>query len=444
MRQGQAREPLVAVAYLEARRSCYRTADHRITGEHDSLGCSRTAACRDHERVTIEHWLPVSGLRDVSRLVDDVRRCDPLENGGACRVRQTQIERKNRITDIPCAPQMLEKRGTRGHGKTHEGRHVNSVGAESTASRGSAAHSWNDVPVEIRSTLRPWILGARPRTLPAAVVPVAIGAASAVAADSTDGTTWWRVVPALVVSLALQVGVNYANDYSDGVKGTDDVRVGPLRLVASGTKPASSVKCAAFLSFGVAAIAGLVLAALTSWWLIVVGLVAIASAWTYTGGPRPYGYAGLGELFVFVFFGLVATAGTTFVVCGKVTPASWWGGVASGCFACALLVVNNLRDIPTDARVGKRTLAVRIRDKATRQFFVALFVVAAATLVVLASSVGSWSLLGLLGIVAATPAIAKVLRGATGHDLVEVLGIVGRAQMLFGVSCAVGVALALG
>ena len=210
--------------------------------------------------------------------------------------------------------------------------------------------------------IRHWVAGARPRTLPAAVVPVAIGAGAAVGAGSV---AWWRVALAMVVSLALQVGVNYANDYSDGVRGTDDVRVGPVRLVASGLAAPSAVKRAAFLSFGVAAAAGLVLAASTSWWLIAVGVAAIAAAWGYTGGPRPYGYAGLGELFVFVFFGLVATVGTTYVAIEKITGPSIVMGAAAGSLSCALLVVNNLRDIPTDTAVGKRTLAVRLGDGRT-------------------------------------------------------------------------------
>jgi 1,4-dihydroxy-2-naphthoate octaprenyltransferase len=251
------------------------------------------------------------------------------------------------------------------------------------------------------------------------------------------------VIPALIVSLALQVGVNYANDYSDGVKGTDDVRVGPLRLVASGTKSAKSVLRAALLSFVVAAVFGLVIAATTSWWLVVVGFAAIVAAWTYTGGPRPYGYAGFGELFVFLFFGVVATTGTTYAVCESITPTSWIASIAAGRFACALLVVNNLRDIPTDSQVGKNTLAVRMGDRLTRAFFTLLFVVAAAMVCVLSQAAGFWSLLGLLGVAAAVPAVARVRGGARGADLIGVLGIVGRSQMIFGISVAVGIALSL-
>ncbi|HEY0519971.1 MAG TPA: 1,4-dihydroxy-2-naphthoate polyprenyltransferase, partial [Ilumatobacteraceae bacterium] len=195
-----------------------------------------------------------------------------------------------------------------------------------------------------------WILGARPRTLPAAVVPVAIGAGAAVGGPSP---VWWRVIPAMIVSLALQIGVNYANDYSDGVRGTDDVRVGPVRLVAGRLATASAVKRAALIAFGVAGVAGLVLAIATSWWLIVVGLLAMLAAWGYTGGPKPYGYLGLGEVFVFVFFGLVATLGTTYAVIERWPARSWVAGAVAGFLACALLVVNNLRDIPTDSLAGK-------------------------------------------------------------------------------------------
>ncbi len=215
-----------------------------------------------------------------------------------------------------------------------------------------------------------WITGARPRTLPAAVVPVAVGAAAAVG-EPAD-VVWWRVAAALVVSLMLQIGVNYANDYSDGVRGTDDVRVGPIRLVASGLADASSVKRAALISFGIAAVAGLAIALSTSLVLLVVGAAAIAAGWFYTGGPKPYGYLGLGEVFVFVFFGLVATAGTTYAAIESVTALSLVMGCAVGSLACALLVINNLRDIPTDREVGKKTLAVRLGDQRTRWFYVAL------------------------------------------------------------------------
>ncbi|MDQ3469996.1 MAG: 1,4-dihydroxy-2-naphthoate polyprenyltransferase, partial [Actinomycetota bacterium] len=246
-----------------------------------------------------------------------------------------------------------------------------------------------------------WIQGARPRTLPAAVVPVAIGAGAAVG----DGSImWWRVGVALAVSLALQVGVNYANDYSDGVRGTDDARVGPVRLVASGLAAPRAVKLAAFAALGVAAVAGLVLAAATSWWLLAVGAAAILAAWGYTGGPRPYGYAGLGEVFVFVFFGLVATTGTTFAAIERVTALSAVMGAAAGALACALLVVNNLRDIPSDTVAGKRTLAVRLGDGRTRWLYVGLLVVAFAVTAVAAT----WRPPVLIAVPAAALAVAPV------------------------------------
>jgi len=212
--------------------------------------------------------------------------------------------------------------------------------------------------------MKDWIAGARPRTLPAALVPVLVGTAAAAGmsgdTNALKGLFIWRFVAALVVSLALQIGVNYANDYSDGIRGTDADRVGPMRLTGSGRKSPGAVKRAAFLSFGVAAVAGLSLAVATSWWLIAVGLLAIAAAWFYTGGPRPYGYAGLGEVFVFVFFGVVATTGSAFVQIERITPLTLLVSIPVGLFATALLVVNNLRDIPGDTESGKRTLAVRL------------------------------------------------------------------------------------
>lgn len=269
---------------------------------------------------------------------------------------------------------------------------------------------------------------------------MAVGAASAVA---VDGPVWWRVVPALVVSLALQVGVNYANDYSDGIKGTDADRVGPLRLVGSGLASPGAVKRAALASLVVAGAAGLVLAAVTTWWLLAVGAAAMVAAWTYTGGPRPYGYAGLGEVFVFVFFGLVATVGTEFVVAEQVTTTGVVSSLAVGSVACALLVVNNLRDRDGDERAGKITLAVRLGDRATRMFFVALAGLAAVTVVVTAVTAGPAALLGLIGVAALLSPVRTVLAGAQGRTLVEVLGAVGRAQLVLGATFAVGLVLAL-
>ncbi len=274
--------------------------------------------------------------------------------------------------------------------------------------------------------------------MPAAVVPVAVGAAASLG-EPTD-VVWWRVAAALVVSLALQVGVNYANDYSDGVRGTDDVRVGPTRLVASGLAGASAVKRAALLSFAVAAVAGLAVALSTSPWLLLVGAAAIAAGWFYTGGPKPYGYLGLGEVFVFVFFGLVATAGTTFAAIETVTALSLVMGCAVGSLACALLVINNLRDIPTDREVGKKTLAVRLGDQRTRWFYVALIVAAFA----LSAAGAAWRvpvLLGLVAIPLAIGPIRSVLGGASGAALVPVLGATGKLQLAWGLLVTIGLAL---
>lgn len=274
-----------------------------------------------------------------------------------------------------------------------------------------------------------WIVGSRPRTLPAAAVPVALGAAVAVG----EGGAAWEAVPlAAVVALALQVGVNYANDYSDGVRGTDDDRVGPVRLVASGLATARAVKAAAFGSFGVAALAGLVLAATTTWWLLAVGAASILAGWFYTGGPRPYGYAGFGELFVFVFFGLVATVGTTYVVLEHLPSTTWWLGVATGSLSCALLVTNNLRDVPTDRIVGKNTLAVRLGVERTRLFYVALIVVSFASLIA-ASVERPEVLIGLLALPLAVSPVRRILSGADGRELIPVLGETGRLQLVVGV-----------
>ena len=282
-----------------------------------------------------------------------------------------------------------------------------------------------------------WVIGARPRTLPAAVVPVLVGIACA---TGEGGIVWWRVGAALVVSLALQVGVNFANDYSDGVRGTDTERVGPVRLVASGLASPSAVKRAALVAFGVAALVGLALAAATTWWLLAVGVACIAAAWGYTGGPSPYGYLGLGELFVFVFFGLVATVGTTYVGVERVTALPVVGGCGVGCFACVLLVVNNLRDIPTDTAAGKRTLAVRIGDHRTRALFVGLL----AAAFVFAGVTAVWrptALLVVLAIPVALIPVRTVLDGARGPALIRVLGGTGRAQLAYGILFALGLAL---
>jgi 1,4-dihydroxy-2-naphthoate octaprenyltransferase len=282
-----------------------------------------------------------------------------------------------------------------------------------------------------------WWLGSRPRTLPASIVPVAIGAGCAVGLGQVS---WWRVVPALIVSLALQVAVNYANDYSDGVKGTDENRVGPVRLVASGLAAPNEVKRAAIVSFAVAALAGLVLALATTLWLIPVGVACIAAGWFYTGGPSPYGYAGLGEIFVFTFFGLLATAGTTFVLSERVTGLSLLAGATTGCLACALLVVNNLRDIPTDTISGKRTLAVRLGDPRTRNLYSWLAIGALAGVVLCAANRPT-ALIALVGFVFAVGPIRSIRSGATGKALIAVLGMTGRLQLWVGSLLAFGLAI---
>lgn len=282
------------------------------------------------------------------------------------------------------------------------------------------------------------ILGSRPKTLPAAVVPVVIGAS---VVDDVALDQWWRIGLAMVVSVSLQIAVNYANDYSDGIRGTDDNRVGPLRLVGSGLVAAAMVKRSALIMLGIAAVAGLVLAANSSWWIIAVGLCAMVATWTYTGGPRPYGYAGFGEIFVFLFFGVVATVGTSYVVSQEMTLLSFVASISVGCFACALLVVNNLRDRRGDEEVGKVTLAVKLGDHRTRLFFVALVVLAGAAIVVAALLTNAWTLVGIVGCLAAIPSIKTVLASAEGPRLIEVLGQVGRAQLVLGLFFAMGIRL---
>jgi 1,4-dihydroxy-2-naphthoate polyprenyltransferase len=286
---------------------------------------------------------------------------------------------------------------------------------------------------------REWLAGTRPRTLPAAVVPVLIG--SGVAAGYHEFSAW-RAALALVVALALQVGVNYANDYSDGIRGSDARRVGPVRLVAAKLAPPRQVLAAAFGCFFVACAAGLVLAAVTSWWLVLGGAAAVAAAWFYTGGSRPYGYHGLGEVAVFLFFGVAAVAGTAYV---QMSSLSWLGLAASvpaGLLSCALLMVNNLRDIDSDTEAGKRTLAVLIGDARSRLSYLGClfvpFVLAAAIAVV-----RPLTLLTLLALpLAAAPARA-VRGGASGPALIKALGQTGRLQLAFGLAFTIGLAIRL-
>jgi len=288
------------------------------------------------------------------------------------------------------------------------------------------------------ATSREWIAGARPRTLPAATAPVLIGSG---AAAQVDSFAWLPALLALGVALALQVGVNFANDYSDGVRGTDLDRVGPLRLTASGAARPGQVKLAAFSAFGVAAVLGLALCVVTGhWWLLAVGAACILAAWYYTGGRRPYGYLGLGEVGVFVFFGLVATLGTTYTQADRVTWPAVLGAVGVGLIACALLMVNNLRDIPTDAVAGKRTLAVRLGDRRARRVYAAMVLVP----VLLGMACAFWSPWALLTVVLTGPAallILPVLAGARGRLLVPVLAGTGLYELGYGI--LLGVALAV-
>jgi 1,4-dihydroxy-2-naphthoate polyprenyltransferase len=279
-----------------------------------------------------------------------------------------------------------------------------------------------------------WLAGARPRTLPAAVAPVLAGTA---VAAYVDACVWWKASLALVVSLALQVGVNYANDYSDGIRGTDDVRVGPMRLVGSKVASPGAVKRAAFLAFGVAGVAGLVLAASTAWWLVAVGVACILAAWFYTGGKKPYGYLALGEVMVFVFFGLVAVIGTTYVQSESWQWPSLYAGIGIGALACAILVVNNLRDIPTDTESGKRTLAVVLGAERTRGLYALLVFTAACAVVAVAAATTWWALFGLVFLLRAVAPLRTVLGGAVGPALIPVLQQTGIAEIVWAVGVSV-------
>ena len=286
------------------------------------------------------------------------------------------------------------------------------------------------------ATRAQWVEGARPRTLPAALAPVIAG----------SGLAYWSggfrplvALLALLVSVALQVGVNYANDYSDGVRGTDADRVGPLRLVGSGLARPGAVKAAAFASFGVAGLAGLVVVAITGhWWLLAVGAVCVLAAWYYTGGKRPYGYLGLGELFVFVFFGLVAVCGTVYLQLGRLTGATIIIAVGIGAIACAILVANNLRDIVGDALVGKRTLATRLGDARTRVLYLALVTVTALSVVAAGLLTSPWAWFGLVGLLLLVPPVRTVRNGGQGRDLIGVLKATGMAELACAFAFAYG------
>lgn len=282
-----------------------------------------------------------------------------------------------------------------------------------------------------------WIEGARPRTLPAALSPVLAG----------SGVAWFERAfspllagLALVVALALQVAVNFANDYSDGIRGTDAERVGPLRLVGSGRAEPQHVRNAAFACFGVAALAGLAIVVLTTqWWLLALGAAAIAAAWFYTGGRHPYGYLGLGELFVFLFFGLMAVAGTVYIQVGSVPASGWWASAGVGALACLILVANNLRDLDGDRAAGKRTLATRLGDAGTRRFFAGLVGLAVVGILGVAATTTWWALLGLVALAVLFVPIRDVLRGVRGRALIAVLKNTGLAEL----ACAAGLFVGL-
>ena len=279
-----------------------------------------------------------------------------------------------------------------------------------------------------------WIVGARVKTLPAAVAPVLIGTSYA------EKINWGNALLALIVSLFLQIAVNFANDYSDGVRGTDTHRIGPVRLVASGLASASSVKLAALISCLIAAIAGLILAVNISLWLLAVGAAAIWAAWGYTGGKKPYGYFGFGELSVFIFFGLVATVGSYFIQTEQFNWQIILLSMPVGTLSCAILAINNLRDLPQDKLVGKRTLAVRIGEKNTRVFFMLLLVTAQLTALT-AASISRLALITLICAPITYRVVKQVLNGAVGADLIEVLSKTAKLQLLMAILLATALAI---
>ncbi len=330
---------------------------------------------------------------------------------------------------------------------------------------GAAGHDRRSGSVPVVTRVRDWVAGARPRTLPASLAPVIAGTATAARPGFgwSQGVIWWRLAMALVVALALQVGVNYANDYSDGVRGTDgERRIGPRRLVGSGLARPGAVRNAAAVAGLVAGGAGLALAAAAGWELLIVGAACLAAGWFYSGGRRPYGYRGWGEVGVFVFFGFVAAVGSAYVQLEAVTMRSVWVGVGCGCLSCALLVVNNLRDIAGDAAAGKRTLAVRLGAARTRLLYALLVVGGFAALAPLAADVAwpmrgvlsnqpidpiqlaplavgePWPLLGLAALPLAAGPLWRVLRRDRGAELIGVLAATGRLLAAYGLALAAG------
>jgi 1,4-dihydroxy-2-naphthoate octaprenyltransferase len=290
------------------------------------------------------------------------------------------------------------------------------------------------------ATVAQWVQGARPRTLPNAVAPVLVGTGAAI---GTGVVRPGFALLALLVAVAMVIGVNYANDYSDGTRGTDDDRVGPLRLVGSGVAAPSAVRTMAFGWLGLAMLAGVVLVALSGkWWLLIVGAVCVLGAWFYTGGKHPYGYLGLGEVAVFLFFGPVAVLGTAYVQSGPPGALSLIGAIGVGMLSCSVLVANNLRDIESDEEVGKRTLAVLLGDRDTRRLYAAL--VGIPMLLSLVGAIANpWLLLGLIAAPLAYSPVRRVLNGVRGRDLIAVLGSSGAVMLVWSLGTAVGLALAL-
>ena len=388
--------------------------------------------CRQYDAATALEWGLVNTVVPLGRArARDRRVVPPDAHALADRAADVQggVQRgRRRARGAPAA------RGRRDHALLH----VRGGPRGSQRLRGAPRAGVREVPeapvtaTTVGRTAR-WVAGARPRTLPASIVPVVVGAAAARPAP----TLWGRLALCAVVALALQVGTNYANDYADGVRGTDARRVGPLRLVASGLASPSSVRAAALVAYGVAAVAGLGLAALVSWWLLAVGVAALAAGWGYTGGPRPYGYLGLGELFVFVFFGLVATAGTTFCLTGRVTALAVVAGASMGLFACALLDANNLRDLAGDALANKRTVAVRLGRRRAGWVYVSLVAAGVAAGAACAASRPA-ALLIVLSVPLAVRPIGVVLGGAEGPALLPVLARTARVQLVAGLLLAIG------
>ena len=279
-----------------------------------------------------------------------------------------------------------------------------------------------------------WILGARIKTLPAAIAPVIVGTSLA------DQIKVINALLALIVSLSLQIAVNYANDFSDGVRGTDTNRIGPTRLVASNLATASSVKNASFISFFVAIFAGTLLAFNTSIWLIAVGLISILAAWGYTGGKKPYGYLGFGEVVVFIFFGIVATVGSYYVQVEQISSSALLLSIPMGSLSCAILVINNLRDLNQDKLVSKRTLAVKLGDANTRIFYLLLLVLAQVSAAA-AVSINNYALLTLLWLPLTYSAANQVLKGASGKELITILGKTSRLQFLLSLTLAISLSI---